>query len=88
MGPRGLLGSHRKVSSTSQMGGEVALLVRGPDRQAADEGSIPWCGKGFFSQSQLSVQTLLHVSIHPLCANACINICAHVQDPVVHVGVR
>ena len=28
------------------------------DRHAANAGSIPWCGKGFFSQSQLSVQIL------------------------------
>ena len=35
------------------------------DRHAADGGSIPRCGKGFFSQSQLSVQTLLRVSAHP-----------------------
>ena len=27
-------------------------------------GSIPRCGKGFFSHSQLSVQTLLRVSVH------------------------
>ena len=29
------------------------------DRHVADVGSIPRCGKGLFSQSQLSVQTLL-----------------------------
>ena len=28
-------------------------------------GSIPLCGKGFFSQSQLSMHTLLDVSIQP-----------------------
>ena len=32
------------------------------DHHAADTGSIPRCGKGFFSQSQLSAQTLLSVS--------------------------
>ena len=40
-------------------GGDVAQLVRASDRHAADAGSNPRCGKGFFSQSQLSVQTLL-----------------------------
>ena len=69
-------------------GWDVAQLVRASDRHAADAGSIPRCGKGFFSQSQLSVQTLLRVSVHPQCAIACINICAHVKDPVVHVRVR
>ena len=45
-------------------GGDVAQLVRALDHYAADSGSIPRCSKGFFSQSQLSVQTLLCVSIH------------------------
>ena len=35
------------------------------DRHAAGAGSISRCSKGFFSQSQLSVQTLLRVSVHP-----------------------
>ena len=38
---------------------------RASDRHIAHTGSTPQCGKGFFSQSQLSVQTLLHVSVHP-----------------------
>ena len=46
-------------------GGDVVQLVRALDRLAADAGSIQRCGKGFFSQSQLSVQTLLRVSIQP-----------------------
>ena len=29
------------------------------DRHAAEAGLIPWCDKGFFSYSQLSVQTLV-----------------------------
>ena len=48
------------------MGGCSSLVERASDRHAADAGSIPRCGKGFFfSQSQLSVQTLLRVSVHP-----------------------
>ena len=35
-------------------GGGVAQLVRASDRHAADAGSIPRCGKGFFSQCRLS----------------------------------
>ena len=50
--------------------------------------SIPRHGKGFFSQSQLSVQTLLRRVRTLPCAIACIYICAHVKDPVVHVRVR
>ena len=38
---------------------------RASDRHAADAGSIPQCGKGFFSQTQLSVHSLLRVSVHP-----------------------
>ena len=69
-------------------GGDVAQLVRASDRHAADAGSIHRWGKGFFSQSQLSVQTLLRVSVHHPCGIAYINICVHVKDPVVHVRAR
>ena len=37
---------------------------RASDGHAADTGLMFWCGKGFFSQSQLSVQTLT-VLVHP-----------------------
>ena len=42
--------------------GDIAQLVRASDRHVADAGLIPHRGKGFISQSQLSVQTLLRVS--------------------------
>ena len=45
--------------------GDVAQLVNTSDCHAIDAGLIPRCGKGFFSQSQLSVQTLLRLSLHP-----------------------
>ena len=67
-------------------GGDVAQLVRASDRHVADAGLIPRCGKGFISQSQLSVQTLTCIRIL-LCTITCINICAHVKGPVVHVRV-
>ena len=50
---------------------DVAQLLQ-RCQHAADAGSIPRCGKGFFFQSQLSVQTLLrylctlHVHSHAL----------------------
>ena len=72
---------------TDLRGWDIPQLVRASDRHAADAGSIPRCGKEFFSQSQRSVQTLLRCSYTP-CAIACINICAHVKDPVVHTRVR
>ena len=37
------------------------------DRRVADVGSIPRCGTGLFSQSQLSVQTLLRCPYAPMC---------------------
>ena len=37
------------------------------DWHIADAGSIPQCSKGFFSHSQLSVQTLLQCLYTPLC---------------------
>ena len=69
----------------SYHGGDVAQLVRASDRHAADAGSIPLCGKGFFSQSQLSVQTLSRVSVHPVRNR--MHERAHVKDPVIHARV-
>ena len=56
---------------------------RASDRHAADAGSIPRCGKGFFSRSQLSDSYGFRT-----CAVACINICANVKNLVVHARVR
>ena len=41
---------------------------RASDRHAAEACSVPRCGKGFFSQSQLSVQTLLQCLCTPVCS--------------------
>ena len=41
-----------------------------------------------FSPSELSVQTLLRVSVHPPCAVPCCKICVLVKDSVVRVRVR
>ena len=51
------------------MGGDVAQLVRALDSNAADAGSIPRCGKGYFSKGQLSVQTLTCVRT-PTCVQS------------------
>ena len=40
-----------------------------------------------FSPSQLSVQTLLRCPYTP-CTVACIYICVHIEDLIVHVKVR
>jgi len=49
-------------------------------RHNTDAGSSSWCGKGFFSQSQLLVWSL-PVSVQPPCATACINIRGHINNP-------
>ena len=57
-------------------GGNAAQLVRASNHHAADAGSIPRCGKGFFSQSQLSVQTLLRCPYTPVCNRMLLHLCA------------
>ena len=89
--PRGSVDWTRNCSTynlkRSCSGWGCSLVGRASGRHAADAGSIPRCGKGFFSQSQLSVQTLYDVRTPP-CAIAYLCICAHVKDPIVHVSVR
>ena len=56
------------VYTTKNTAGRIAQLVERPTekpRRSTDAGSSPWCGKGFFSQSQLSVQTLLRCPYSP-----------------------
>ena len=49
---------------------------------------ITRCSKGFFFPRGNFQCRLSHDVCTPMCATACINICAHVKDPVVHVRVR
>ena len=56
-------------------------------QHAANASSIPRCGKGFFSRSQLLVQTLVIQCPYTPCAITCINICVHIKDHVLHVRV-
>ena len=80
--------THNKILDTKKRKQRGCSSVgRASNWHNADTGSIPWCGKEFFSQRQLSVQTLFCSVRTPLCAVACINICVHVKDPVVHVRV-
>ena len=51
---------------SSQVRGEKCRSVgRASDQHAAEAGLSPWCGKGFLSQSQLSMQTLLRSPYSP-----------------------
>ena len=56
---------HNITISKLTAGRGCSSVGRASNRHAAEVGSIPRCGKGFFSQSQLSVQTLLRVSVQP-----------------------
>ena len=70
------------------MSGDVAQLVRAADCHTVDAGLIPRCGKGFFLlESTFSADSLMCARTPP-CAIACIDICAHVKDPVVQVKVQ
>ena len=68
------------------MGWDIAH-VSALDRHAADVGSILRSGRDFFPRvnSQSGVSYSVSVS---LCASTCIEICAHVKDPVVHIRVQ
>ena len=79
---------HHPRFSQYQQEWECGSVGRALNRHAADACSIPQCSKGFFSQSQLSVHTLLRCLCTPPCAIACSNICVHIKDPVVHVRVQ
>ena len=46
------------------------------DRHAVDAGTIPRCGTEFFSQSQLSVQTLLRCTYTPVHNGMYLHLCA------------
>ena len=58
---------------------------RASDRHIADTGSIPRCGKGFFSLPESIFSADSFGVCTPPCAIACIYICAHGKDPVVRV---
>ena len=62
-----------------KMGWGCSSVGRAPDWHAANAGSIPWCCKGVFSQSQLSVQTLLVLRCPDtsVCSRMHLHLCAH-----------
>ena len=65
-----------KCKSSIFQGWDRSLVDTASDQYAAEARSITRCRKGFFSQSQLSVQTQLHMSIHP-CVQSHAHLCAH-----------
>ena len=69
------------------MSGDVAQLEAHRTSTSPMQVRFPGTGNGFVSQSQLSVILFYGVRTSP-CAIARLYICAHVEDPVVHVRVR
>ena len=68
------------------MGGDVAQLVEHRTGTPPKQIRFPGAGKGFFSSPRVNFQCQLSYGVRtPPCAIACIYICAHVKDPVVHV---
>ena len=67
--------------------GDVAQLVERRTGLPLTQFPFPLVCKGFFSRSAFSADPLSCVRTPP-CVIACINICAHVEDPVVLVRVR
>ena len=55
--------------------GGGSSVGRVSDRHAADAGSIPRCGKGFFFQNQTSVQTLLRCPYTSVCSCMHLHLC-------------
>ena len=81
------------LSITFQKGNKQAMgmgrssVGRASDLHATDAGSIPWCSKGFFfPRVHFQCRLSFGVPTSP-CEITCIDICAHVKDPVVHVRV-
>ena len=72
----------------AKAGWGCSSVGRASDGHTANAGSIPQYGKDFFfPRVKCYCRFSDGVRISP-CATACINICAHVKDPVVHARVR
>ena len=61
---------------TAKIGWGCSSVSRASDWHDTDTGSIPRCGKGFSSQSQLSAQTLLRCPYTPVCGRMHSLLCA------------
>ena len=68
-------------------GGDVAQSVEHRTGTLPTQNRFPGVARDFSPRVNFQCR-LLRVSVHPPCAIACINICAHVKDPVVYVRGR
>ena len=68
-------------------GGDAANLVKRKSSTPLKQVRIPCAARNF--SPRVNFQCRLSYGVHtPPCAIACVNICAHVKDPVVYVRVR
>ena len=69
--------------------GDVAQLAEHRTGTPPTQVRFPGAARDFLPESTFSADSLTVSTPHPHpCAVACIYICAHVKDPVVHVRVR
>ena len=74
------------VKITNYWGGDVAQLVEHQTSMRLMQVRFPSLARDFSPRVNFQ-RRLSHSVPAPLYAIACINICAHVKDPVVHVRV-
>ena len=70
-----------------ETGGDVAQLTECWTDTPLTQVRFPGAARDFSPESTFSADSLA-VSVHPPSAAACIYICGHVKDLVVHVRVR
>ena len=68
------------------MGGDIAQFVEHWTGIPLTQIRLPAMAGDFLLESSLNADSLTSVST-PLCATTCLNLCAHMKDPVVHVRV-
>ena len=82
------MSQHHLQARLVAFGGEdVAQLVKRQTSVLLMQVRFPGAAKDF--SPRVHFQYRLSCGVHTsVCATACISICAHVKDPVVHVRVR
>ena len=82
-------GLHVPVDDQLVTGGDVAQFVQYRTGTLPTQVRFPGADRqGIFLQKSTFSADSSTVSVHNPCAIACIYICVHVKDPVVHVRVR
>ena len=77
----------QRQEGINKLSSVVAQLVECRTGTPLKQVRFPGAARDFSPRVSLQC-TVSHGARTPLCAVACINICAHVKDPVVHVRVR